>query len=95
MAFIREIVFTVTLYLFLFSKFFPGCGPRLIQQGYSTYTSCNELTREKFVELFAQVASWPEYENSFFNGHLTFKGDTQVEKCGQIDWHWQLLLYSF
>jgi len=44
----------------------PGCGPRLILQGFSIYTQFGSLTPPQILDLYCDFTSWPEYPSSSF-----------------------------
>jgi len=47
-------------------QWIPGCGPRLIRQGFTIYTQFGSLTPPEILDVFLQFTSWPEYQSSSF-----------------------------
>jgi len=39
----------------------PGCGPRLIREGFTIYTSFGDLTPSEILKVFLTFISWPEF----------------------------------
>lgn len=52
-------------------KFVPGCGPKLIKEGFDICTKFKDLTPRQLLDLFKLYKSWPEYdENAFSSTNL-------------------------
>lgn len=44
----------------------PGCGVRLIEKDYTIYTEFGCLSHIQLYDLYTQLKSWPEFNESIF-----------------------------
>lgn len=47
-------------------RWIPGCGVKLIKQGFTIFTQFGTLNPDQLLDLYLQFTSWPEFANSSF-----------------------------
>ncbi|CAL8139750.1 unnamed protein product [Orchesella dallaii] len=64
-------------------KWCPGCGRRLIRQGFDIYSIFGELTPDEILKLYLQFVSWPEFSySSFLNAVEKFQTRIEISEDG-------------